>query len=193
MRNVNRFIVVFSIVSLMAIGALSLVTAQDATPAAPAGAGTMVQCDSDLILNLYTAEHFFNFDKVRDQLMSSGTDTSSMVDLNTIDKGQFTPLFNAGTATSAALPALGDQQISDIATLLMMDDASLQSTLSGASGASENTLNPPSVSSESPECSQLRNELNRFFTVIAYQNFTGALTGTGATGTTGGAAPTPSS
>jgi hypothetical protein len=73
--------------------------------------------------------------------------------------------------------------------MLMMDDSSLQSTLQNASGADTSALtplNPPSVSSEVPECSQLRTELNRFFTVIAYQNFTGALTGLGTATTTGG-------
>src|SRR5437016_414045 len=108
MSKANRFVAVFVLISLLAVGAFSLVQAQDTTPAvqpttAPlsqtnpgtsTGAANSVQCSSDVVANLYVAERFFGFDQVRAQ-MATGANAPSVVDLNLINKGQFTPWFSA--------------------------------------------------------------------------------------------------
>jgi len=60
----------------------------------------LVTCDSDLILQLYIAEYYFNFAGLRGQLMDLGTyynfapfGTLTEVDLEQFDKGQYTPIF----------------------------------------------------------------------------------------------------
>src|SRR5215207_6496767 len=93
MRKINRLVLLFALVSLISVGALGAVQAQDTT------AGT-VQCDSDLILNLYIADRFFGFSQARDQLTAGGADTSTWVNLNTNNKGQYTPWFDSAMAGS---------------------------------------------------------------------------------------------
>ncbi|MBZ0289975.1 MAG: hypothetical protein K8I30_20290 [Anaerolineae bacterium] len=208
MRKLTRFVVVFTILSLVVVGVVPFAAAQDTAPAV----GT-VQCDQDLILNLYIADRFFGFGSVRDQLMASGADASTMVDLNLINKGQYQPWFDSSMAMSASGTemttglGLNDQHTSTVTSTLMLDDASRQALMDSAamsSGVDTTTLTQlpaPSITGEAPECTQLRSELNRFFSTVAFSDFSGAfssMTGTGTTdtGTTGttdmsGATATP--
>jgi hypothetical protein len=203
MRKLTGFVAVFMILALVSAGALSVVAAQDAT-AVPA-TGSTVQCDSDLILNLYIADRFFGFSKVQSQIQSSGTATTPWVDLNTIDKGQFAPWFSGEMAgTNMGAITLNDQQIGTLSSTLMMDDATRQQMMDSAAagtGTDMTTINPlpqPSIAGEPAECTQLRTELNNFFNVVAFQDFSGALgampatTGsTGSTDTSGAATAAP--
>jgi len=199
MHKLNRLVVMSVLIALVTVGALGFVTAQDTTTA-----GT-IQCDSDLILNLYIADRFFGFTRVRDQLATAGIDTSTMVDLNAINKGQFTPWFDAAmmgtigasgsteTGVTATTPlGLNDQQISTISSAFTMDNAALQDQIntSAADMGVDTTiltqLTPSTIAGEAPECSQLRTELNQFFSNVALQDVTGALATTGeTTGETG--------
>jgi hypothetical protein len=128
------------VASLLAVSA-GFVAAQDAAPAA----GT-VQCDSDLILNLYIAERFFGFTRVQQQIQASGADTSTWVDLNTIDKGQYTPWFNGQmVATTDGAITLNDQQIGTLTSTLMMDSATRQQmmdSVAAGTGTDMTTINP---------------------------------------------------
>ena len=177
MRKLTRFVAVFTLVSLVAVSAFSFVAvAQDV---APAGA---VKCDSDLILNLYIADRFFGFTKVQDQIKTAGADTSTWVDLNTIDKGQFTPWFNGEMAgTSLGALTLNDQQIGTLSSTLLMDAATRQQmmdSVAAGTGTDMTTISPlpqASVAGEAAECTQLRTELNTFFSTVAFQDFSGAL------------------
>lgn len=201
MRNMNRFVVVLALVSLLVVGVISAVTAQDT--AAPAS----VQCDSDLILNLYIAERFFGFSNVRDQLIAGGVDTSTWVNLNTINKGQFAPWFDhammgsMGTIDTTDMTGmtplgLNDQQVGSLSSTLMLDDASRQLMMDDAvvaAGVDTTTLSqlpPPSVAGEAGECSQLRTELNRFFSTVAFQDYSGAFAGMSGTGDMSGSTDT---
>jgi hypothetical protein len=183
--NVKHLAVLFTLMSLVAGGVLGL--AQDTTTGA-------VQCDSELVLNLYVAQNFFGHDQVRQLLQASGAGTTPMIDPNVVNKGQFTPLFDMGGAATDDL-AVTDQQINNIASLMAMDEASLQSTLSSLAPAADPSmttpLNPPAISGEAPECSQLRSELNKFFTAVAVDSLTGAAGATGEMGGTGMEAATP--
>ncbi len=181
MNKSGRFIVIAAVFALLALIGASFAQAQDATATtdtsgttgttaeSTAAAGSMVQCDADLITNLYIAEHFFGFDQVANQMMTNGS--TSMVDLNTIDKGQFNAWFN--TPMSGTGPWTTDQ-VNSVSSMLAMDDATLQSTMMNGATPST-TLNPVSVAGENPTCTQLRTELTRFFDVIAYESATGAI------------------
>lgn len=175
-----RLVAIVALFALVAGGVFSFVGAQDATAeptAMPAGAvpAGSVNCDSDLILNLYIAESYFGFDQVRNQLM--GTTAMPMIDLTTINRGQFAPWFDANMAMATG-SSLSDTQVTGLSGMLSMDDATLQSTFSNGAPAGTTTtspLIPLAVAGEATECAQLRTELNRFFQVVAYQNSTGAL------------------
>jgi hypothetical protein len=162
-----------------------LVDAQDATQEA----GAMVSCDSDLILNLYVAERFFGFGALRDRMMAGGADTSTMVDLATINRGQFTPWFDAMTGMmdeNMMMPGgmMTDEMMTNMQTMMMMDDAQLQETMQGmmpeGMDMSNMLLSRGVIAEEPVECSQLRADLTRFFTVLAMQDMsTGMTMGTG--------------
>jgi hypothetical protein len=187
MRKLNRFVVMFTLVAMVFVGALGFVAAQDTT--AP---GT-IQCDSDLILNLYVADRFFGFTRVRDQLATGGADVSTFVDLNAINKGQYTPWFDAsmmgmigaaGSTETGVSPTTGiglnDQQLGTVSSTLMMDDASLQEMMNttvtnmGVDTTTFTQLVPSAIAGEPAECSQLRTELNRFYNTVAFNDFSGA-------------------
>jgi hypothetical protein len=183
MRKLTRFVVVFMVASLLAVSAFSFVAAQDAAPATDT-----VQCDSDLILNLYIADRFFGFTRVQQQIQASGADTSTWVDLNTIDKGQFTPWFNGQmVGTTAGAITLNDQQIGTLTSTLMMDAATRQQmmdSVAAGTGTDMTTINPlpqTAIAGEAAECTQLRTELNTFFSTVAFQDFSGALSAMPAT------------
>ena len=197
MRKLTRFVAVFMLVSLVVVSAFSVVAAQDTAPA-----GT-VKCDSDLILNLYIADRFFGFSKVQDQIKASGTATTPLIDLNLIDKGQFTPWFNGEMAgTNIGAITLNDQQIGTLSSTLMMDAATRQQmmdSVAAGTGTDMTTINPlpqAAVPGEAAECTQLRTELNTFFSAVAFQDFSGALSAmpatTGSTDMSGAATVAPS-
>jgi hypothetical protein len=190
MRKMNRLVLVLALVSLISAGVLGAAQAQDTT------AGS-IQCDSDLILNLYIAERFFGYSQTRDQLTAGGADTSTWVDLNSINKGQYTPWFDSamassmgGTGTGTTGIGLNEQQVGVVSGSLMMDDASRQTMMNDsmtASGVDTTTLTqlaPSAVAGEAAECSQLRTELNRFFNVVAFNDYSGAFAGMSDMGTT---------
>ncbi len=181
MGNLKRFLVVSVLVSLVVVmGVLGLVQAQDTT------AGS-VQCDADLILNLYIAERFFGFNQVRDAMMTSGMDTSSMVDLNTLDWGQYRPWFDmnmANVSDGTRANVWTDDQVNAVSGMWMMDDSTFDSTMNaGTDTSSMTSLTPAAIADEPAECSQLRNELRRFFRIVSFQDLSGGF------GTTGGTLP----
>lgn len=189
MSKLNRFVVMFTVVCLAVVSGVLFVNAQDATatPAASTSTTGMIQCDADLIQNLYVAQHFFGFDQIGSQMMANGATASSMVDLNTIDKGQFTPWFNA--PMTGAGPWTTDQ-LNTVAGMMAMDDATLHSTMmAGQDSSTLTNLSPVTVAGEDPACTQLRTELARFWGILSFENFTGAITmpsaGASGTGTTG--------
>ncbi len=174
MRNISRWIAFTAVLSLL-FGAV-MVRAQDPTAVPtidPAMQPTseamehsmsgMVTCDSDLILNLYIAEHYFGYGGV----MSMMSGESTMVDVTTIDKGQYAPLFEA-TMSSTAPTTMTQEQMQSISDMMAMDDSTMM-----PAGTDMNTmsmLSPVSVSGEDAACTTLRTQLNRFYTILAYQD-----------------------
>jgi len=137
-------------------------------------------CDSDLILNLYIAERYFGFDGVMAIVMSSSTDTSALVDVSKLDKGQFAPLF---AAPIVAVPGtvMSQNQMQVVAGMMTMDDSALMQQMMtimppGTDISSMTLLNPAVVAGEDATCSNLRKELNRFFTILAFQAAFGKVT-----------------
>lgn len=176
MRRFNRFVMVCALLSFAAFGAVSSVGAQDTAPSAP------VPCDSDLILNLYVADRFFNFSGVRESMMQAGADSTTMVDLNLIDKGQFTPWFDSAMVNMTAMTpgsTMTDEQIQGLSNLLMLDDTSRQQMVDSVMPSTDLTavtvLPAPVVAGEMPECSSLRTELNDFYTALALTDITGMM------------------
>jgi hypothetical protein len=199
MRTVSRWFAVIGILSL--ILSIAFVQAQDeATPEATAEEGTtssgMVTCDSDLILLLYVAERYFGFSALRNQMMSSGGDTSNMVDLATLDRGQFTPLFgsmNSMMDENMMMPGqtMTEEDMSGRSTM-MMDDAAMMEQMrgmvpEGTDPSTMTTLGSGTMADEATECSSLRSELRRFYTALVAQDMStgmGMNTGVGAEATT---------
>jgi hypothetical protein len=190
MRSLNRFVIVCALLSFAAVGAVGVVGAQDTPPA------TGVPCDSDLILNLYIADRFFNFSGVRERMMQAGADSTTMVDLNLIDKGQYTPWFTSAMPNMNmpnSVSTMSDTQIQGLSDMLMLDDASRQEMMNSAMPSTDLTpvtvLPAPVMTGEMPECAALRTELNRFFTALAFNDITGMMAApvdtTGTTDTTG--------
>jgi len=138
------------------------------------GSTNGIVCDSDLILNLYIAEHYFGFDGVVTAAMSGSADTSSMVDVTTFDKGQYTALFNAPIM---AVPSttMSDDQMLAAAGMMTMDETAMMDQMasmmpSGTDMSTLTMLNSVSVPGEDASCTTLRTELNRFFTILAFQD-----------------------
>jgi hypothetical protein len=137
-------------------------------------------CDSDLILNLYVAEHYFGFDGVMAIVMSGSANTPSMVDVSKLDKGQFAPLF---AAPIMAVPStmMSQNQMQVVASMMVMDDNALKQQMTammpaGTDMSKMTVLKPAVVAGEDPTCSNLRKELNRFFTILAFQSAFGKVT-----------------
>jgi hypothetical protein len=172
MRKLSRFVMVCALLSFAAVGTISVVGAQDTA--------TTIQCDSDLTLNLYIAERFFNFNGVRERMMQNGADSTAMVDLTLIDRGQYTPWFDSAMANMTATTsgsAMTEEQVQGLSDMLMLDDVSRQQMMSSAMPSVDMTtltvLPAPVMTGELPECAGLRMELNRFFTAIAFNDITG--------------------
>src|SRR4051812_30871939 len=132
----------------------------------------LVVCDSDLILNLYIAEHYFGFDGVMTAVMSSSSDTSTMVDVTKLDKGQYAALFAAPIKTTPSTMMTQDQ-MQAAAAMMTMDNSAMMTQMAtmmppGTDMSSLTTLNSVSIPGEDPACTNLRGELNRFYTILAF-------------------------
>jgi len=132
-----------------------------------------IVCDSDLILSLYVAEHYFGFDGVMAAVTSSGDTTMTPVDLTTLDKGQYAPLF---TAPIMAIPTtvMTQDQMQTAASMMTMSETDMMNQMSmmmpsGTDMSGMTTLTSASVAGEDASCSTLRSELNRFYTILAFQ------------------------
>jgi hypothetical protein len=176
MRRLTRFVMVCALLSFASVGVVGIAGAQDTVPT------TTVQCDSDLILNLYIAERFFNYNGVRERMMQSGADSTAMVDLTLIDRGQYTPWFDSAMANMTAATsgsAMTEAQVQGLSDMLMLDDVSRQQMMDSAMPTTDLTtvtvLPAPVMTGEMPECSALRMELNRFFTTLAFNDITGMM------------------
>lgn len=144
-----------------------------------------VMCDSDLILNLYIAERYFGFGGVSSMM----TGDANMLDLTTFDKGQYAPLF--GSPMSMTPPTtMTPEQMQSTADMMAMDDAALMEQMSsmvpeGTDISSMTTLSAAAVAGEDPSCTTLRAHLNRFYSILAFQDMQMGMTdmGTGAEAT----------
>lgn len=132
-----------------------------------------IVCDSDLILSLYVAEHYFGFDGVMAAVTSSGSTTMTPVELTTLDKGQYAPLF---TAPIVAIPStvMTQEQMQTAASMMTMTETDMMNQMasmmpSGTDMSGMTTLKTAAVPGEDPSCTTLRSELNRFYTILAFQ------------------------
>ncbi len=142
-----------------------------------------VTCDSDLILNLYIAERYFGFGGVSNMM----TGNASMLDLTTFDKGQYAPLF--GSPMSMTPPTtMTQEQMQSTADMMAMDDATLMEQMSsmvpeGTDMSSMTMLSAAAVAGEDPSCTMLRAQLNRFYSILAFQDMQMGMMGSGAEAT----------
>ena len=148
------------------------------------GTEGMVTCDSDLILMLYVAERFFNFNTFAGQMSSQMN-----FDIATINRGQYAPWFNQMEQSSN----MNNVQMSDefntaMMNMMTMSDADFEtSMMAGADTSSMTMLNSHDVADEPQECAALRNTLRRFFTALAFnESQMGGVNFGDQTGTTGG-------
>jgi hypothetical protein len=174
MRNVKGFLLVFTLVAILATGVGSVVLGQGAA------AGDIV-CDSDLILLWYVADRYFGFGGVQNLLAQTSANPSLILDFNRFNRGQFNPLF-------AGLPAdvsLDQESLNIFLATLQMDDATFQNFIAsmqpaGVDLSTITNLPPAGIAGEAPECTLLRNQLRRFFAAVAFRDFlTGSNTAAG--------------
>jgi len=143
------------------------------TTAGQTNTSGLVVCDSSLILDLYIAEHYFGFDGVMTAAMSTSNNVMTTVDLTTLDKGQYEPLFSA-PMTVPASTVMTQDQMQTAGGLMAMDDSTFRQQMmsmmpAGTDMSSLTTLNSSAVAGENPACATLRSELNRFYTIVAFQ------------------------
>lgn len=132
-------------------------------------AGGSVMCDSDLVLSLYIAERYFGFGGVASMLTGD-----QMLDLTQFDKGQYGPLFDT-SMTTMPTTTLSPEQMQSTASLMMMDEATLMAQMASMMPAdtdvnSLSMLNAATISGEDASCTLLRNQLNRFYSILAFQD-----------------------
>jgi hypothetical protein len=184
----KRFILLTLISALVVLFSLSAVYAQDAT-ATPSDTEGMVTCDSDLILMLYVAERFFNFNNFAGQLSSEMT-----FDIDTINRGQYAPWFNQlSTMSDADRTQMSDEFNTAMTDMMTMSDADFETSMMAGTDMSGMTmLNVHDVADEPQECAALRRTLRRFFTSLAFNesqmggmNFSGDTGSTDSTDTSG--------
>lgn len=188
MHKINRWTAVIAATSVFF--ANGLVTAQDATAEA-APSGTIV-CDADLILSLYTAEHFFGFSQIVG--MINTPDPALIADVTTIDRGQYSPLFSTLT-NSIPIVSMPQEEMQTISSMMQMDAATMQSQVAsmmptGAAPATPTVLNGAAVAGEDPTCTVLRAELNRFYLLLNLQHMQNVTADTGTPSTDANAAST---
>jgi hypothetical protein len=133
-----------------------------------------VVCDSDLVLSLYIAETYFGYAALLDKMMMDAN-AMKMVDTKTIDHGQFAPLFDAmmkkmDNAMMAPGTVLNEEQMKAVMGMMSMDDKKLMESMAmGGDMSMMTTLQPAKIPGEPEACTTLRAELNKFYTVVAYQ------------------------
>lgn len=132
----------------------------------------MIVCDSDLILNLFIAEYYFGYGAMTMEMME-GDDMMEMVDVSLLDKGQFAPAFDM---------MMGMMDENMMMENMMMDEATMESVMSMMAMSDEELmaamgemgemtmLAPVVVDGEPEACTALRAQLNRFFTILVYNN-----------------------
>ena len=125
-----------------------------------------VTCSSDLVVMLYIAERYFNFNSIHETMMEADEET---VDLTRIDRGQFAPAFDAMMMDMEDDTAMQDDtMMADISDMMAMDETEINAQLMGDMDTTDMTMLSPSVVEDEPEeCTALRSELTRFFTAIA--------------------------
>lgn len=170
MRSFRKLISILLAAALISIGMVP-VAAQD----------ELVTCDSDLIVQLYIAEYYFNFAGLRAQLMDLGSyfnfasaGTLTEVDLSVFDKGQYTPLFAQletlmGEDGMMESPMMDETLVTDLMTLLPMSPDDM-ATMMGDAMPAEALLMPATTMDEPAECQALRAELTHFFMAVALRD-----------------------
>ncbi len=121
-------------------------------------------CDSDLILVLYVAERFFDFDTFVGEMSMDTT-----VNIDNIDKGQYEPLFaDLSNTAGADTFQISDEARNNISNMMAMSDTEFEGTMTSTMMSDTTvTLAPLTISGESDECAELRRLLHRFFSSIA--------------------------
>ncbi len=138
---------VLSLALITAILAAGLIVAPLGFRAANAQGGKMVVCDSTLITLLYVAEANYGF--------------KSMMDVATIDKGQFKPLFDAMMAKGGTMMEPTKDAMMQPTKDAMMEptkDAMMQPT----KDAMMMSLKAGVVQGEDGTCTKLRAEVEAF-------------------------------
>jgi len=160
-----------------------------ATAARRVNANGQPICDSNLILDLYIAEHFFGFDGVMSAAMNNTTNPMTPVDVTQLDKGQYAALF-AAPITTVPPTVLTEEQIQSAASMMTLDDSTFMNQMAtmmppGTDMTGVTTLTSAAVAGEEPACADLRHDLDRFFTIVAFQSLmTPTPEATAAVGTT---------
>ncbi|MBZ0295898.1 MAG: hypothetical protein K8L99_25285 [Anaerolineae bacterium] len=134
-----------------------------------------VTCDSDLILSLYVAEAHFNFANVHDMAMM-GDDMG--VDLSNFEYGQYASLFDSMMSMmddSMMLPndmGMDEAERQSMADMMVMSDEEFASAMMMDDSMMDDMamLAPATIADEPAECTALRSELNRFYTILAYND-----------------------
>jgi len=147
-----------------------------ATTGGRVNANGMPICDSNLILDLYIAEHFFGFDGVISAAMNNTTAPMTPVDVTQLDKGQYAALF-AAPITTVPPTVMTEDQIQAAASLMVLDDTTFMTQIAtmmppGTDMTGMTLLTSSAVAGEEPACTNLRHDLDRFFTIVAFQSLT---------------------
>lgn len=188
----KRGLLFILVVAVFSVIALVPVLAQDATQEAGVGGTGTVNCDSDLILNLYIAERFFGYGAVQNQLRQGGV--VGAVDPSVFNLGQFGTLHNTlhgmEDPTTGMMTNSGwtTEQITGLSGRMSMDQATFDQQWNTAFAGDSNMANltpltPATVVGEAPDCAALRTSLYRFWQSVALQDFTTGMTGSFSSGT----------
>jgi hypothetical protein len=114
-----------------------------------------------------------------------------VLDLNRLNQGQFAPLFEtlraAQDPNTGTLPGvtLTQEWMNSVLATMLMDETSFQDFLNGmqADPSAITPLVPAVIGGEASECTQLRSQLQRFFTAVTFQELqTGFTTGVAVNG-----------
>lgn len=171
MRIYSKFAVLLVLVLLLVSG-FSVLQAQDTT----------ISCDSDLLVNLSIAERFFGFDTLQNQMMTTNADNSTVLALNTYDRGQYESLYTTQQSVmDPSIPNYGiltEEQFNNVIRSLSQDDATFDTqfnTTTGFDAAAGTMLNSGIVADEAAECTALRTQLNRFFRAVLSEDVTSGI------------------
>lgn len=183
----KRNLLLIFVIAVLAVLALAPVLAQDATQeASTAATSGTINCDADLMLNLYIANRFFGYGAVQRQLMQGGV--AGAVDTSVYNMGQFGTLNNTvqslSDQTTGMMTNSGwtSDQITGISGMMSMNQATFDQQWNTAFGGDLNTagmapLTSSTMAGEAAECSALRTSLHRFWQAVALQDFTTGMTG----------------